>query len=161
MKAILQQNPDFKFATNQLSLPGDWPAQMGSGASAVHSIGGPAPDTSTAPGIADYLKEMEAKAEGATLSDFSKLAWASFYAFAEVASTIEGDITAQTLTEALGQTTSIDTKGITPPVDFTKAIPVSGMTRVFTDEAFLIGADDGEQVQEGDLIDTSTYVPIS
>jgi ABC-type branched-subunit amino acid transport system substrate-binding protein len=149
MKAILQLDPNFHFATVSLGLPSDWPSQMGSGASAVNAVGGLAPDTSTAPGIQTYLSEMKAKASGDTLSDFSKQAWASFYAFEQVASTIQGDITAKTLTQALGQASSISTEGITAPLNYTQPTPMVGITRIFSTQQFVLGAQDRKVVQAG------------
>ena len=43
MKAILQINPNFKFATNAQSVPGDWPTQLGSGASSLTAHRRPRP----------------------------------------------------------------------------------------------------------------------
>lgn len=158
MKAILQQNPNFKFATNQLSLPTDWAAQLGPQGSALNGIGGLAPDTSKAPGIVTYLTQMKAKATGDTLNEFSKLAWASWYAFAQVASTIKGPITAKSVTDALSKTSSIDTQGMTTPVDFTKPTQINAITRIFTTKLFVLGAGNGNVVQAGDLIDARTYL---
>jgi ABC-type branched-subunit amino acid transport system substrate-binding protein len=158
MKAILQQNPNFHFATNQLSLPTDWAAQLGPQGSALNGLGGLAPDTSKAPGIVAYLTQMKAKAPGDTLNEFSKLAWASWYAFAQVASTIKGPITAQSVTAALGKASSVSTEGMTAPVDFTKRTQINAITRIFTTELFVLGAHDASVVQVG-LIDARTYLP--
>jgi hypothetical protein len=149
MKAILQINPKFQFATNAQSVPGDWPTQLGSGAAQLTLIGGLAPDSSTAPGIQAYLSEMKAKAGSDVLSDISKQAWASFYAFEQVASTIKGDITAKSLTDALGQASNVTTQGITAPINFTQATPLAGFTRLFSSELFVMGAQDGKVVQVG------------
>jgi ABC-type branched-subunit amino acid transport system substrate-binding protein len=157
MKAILQQNPNFHFATNQLSLPTDWAAQLGPQGSALNGLGGLAPDTSKAPGIVAYLTQMKAKASGDTLNEFSKLAWASWYAFAQVASTIKGPITAQSVTAALGKASSVSTEGMTAPVDFTKRTQINPITRIFTTNLFVLGAHDGSVVQVG-LIDAGTYL---
>jgi ABC-type branched-subunit amino acid transport system substrate-binding protein len=158
-KALLQQNPNFKVATNNLSLPGDWVQQLGSQATAVNGLGGVAPDTSTAPGIVDYFNTMKAKAPGDTLSDFSKLAWASWYGFAQVASSIKGDITAKSMSEALSHTTSVDTHGITGSPDFTKPHPVKQLTRVFSTQLYITGAQNGKAAQVGEPIQGSTLVP--
>ena len=158
MKAILQQDPSFKFATNQLSLPADWVTQLGSQASAANGLGGLAPTTSQAPGIVAYLQEMQAKAPGDTLSEFSELAWASWYAFAQVASTIKGPITAQSLTAALGEATSVSTEGITPPVNFTQRTQFASISRTFTTKLFVLGAQDGKLAQVG-VTNARTYLP--
>jgi ABC-type branched-subunit amino acid transport system substrate-binding protein len=159
MKSILQQDPNFKLAANELALPGDWPTQLGQQAGALNTIGGLAPDTSKAPGIASYLAQMKAQAPGDQLSDFSKLAWASWYAFAQVASTIKGPITAQSVTAALGKASSVSTEGITAPVDFTKATQIKAITRIFTTQFFVLGADNGSVVQSGGLINAGVYFP--
>jgi ABC-type branched-subunit amino acid transport system substrate-binding protein len=158
-KAILQLDPKFRFATNQLSLPTDWATELGTQSTALNGLGGLAPDTSQAPGMIEYFKEMKAKASGDALNEFSKLAWASWYAFAQVASTIKADVTASSLTDALGKASSVDTKGIAAPVDFTKPTPVKSMTRVFTTKLFVLGAEAGKVVQVGDLVDATTYIP--
>jgi ABC-type branched-subunit amino acid transport system substrate-binding protein len=160
MKAILQLDPNFHFATLSLGLPRDWPSQMGSGASAVNALGGLAPDTSTAPGIQAYLSEMKAKASGDTLSDFSKQAWAAFYAFEQVASTIQGDITAitaKTLTQALGQASSVSTEGITAPLNYTQPTPLVGITRIFSTQQFVLGAQNGKVAMVGS-VDAKDYL---
>lgn len=157
IKAILQQDPTFKLAANELAVPGDWPTQLGSQASAVNTIGGLAPDTSKAPGVVSYLTNMKAQAPGDPLSDFSKLAWASWYAFDQVASGINGPITAQSVTAALGKATAVNTDGITAPVDFTKPTPIGAITRIFTTQIFVLGADSGSVVQSGGLINAGTY----
>lgn len=158
MKAILQQDPSFKFATNQLSLPGDWVTQLGSLASAANGLGGLASDNSQAPGVVAYLTQMKAKASGDTLSEFSELAWASWYAFAQVASTINGPVTAQSLTAALGKATSVNTEGMTPPVNFTQRTQFASISRIFSTKLFVLGAQDGKVAQVG-LIDARTYLP--
>lgn len=157
IKAILQQDPNFKISANELAVPGDWPTQLGSQASALNTIGGLAPDTSKAPGVVSYLTNMKEQAPGDPLSDFSKLAWASWYAFAQVASGINGPITAQSVTAALGKATAVNTQGITAPVDFTKPTPINSITRIFTTQIFVMGADNGSVVQSGGLIDAGTY----
>jgi ABC-type branched-subunit amino acid transport system substrate-binding protein len=157
MKAILQIDPNFHFATNALSLPGDWPTQMGSGASAVTAIGGLAPDTSSAPGIQAYLSGMKAKASGDPLSDISKQAWASFYAFEQVASTITGDITASTVTAALGHAANVTTEGMTGPSNYTQPTPLAGITRIFGSQLFVMGAQNGKVAQIG-TIDAKDYL---
>jgi ABC-type branched-subunit amino acid transport system substrate-binding protein len=149
MKAILQLNPNFHFATTEVALPGDWPKQMGSEASAVNALGGLAPDTSSAPGVQAYLSEMKAKASGDTLNDFSKQAWASFYAFAQVAGTITGDITAKSLTQALGQASAVTTQGITGTANYTQPTPLAGITRMFSTQQFVLGGQGGTVVQVG------------
>jgi ABC-type branched-subunit amino acid transport system substrate-binding protein len=157
MKAILQQDPNFKLSANELAVPGDWPTQLGSQGSAVNTIGGLAPDTSKAPGVVSYLTNMKAQAPGDPLSDFSKLAWASWYAFAQVAGGIKGPITAQSVTAALGKSTSVNTEGITAPADFTKPATINAITRIFTTEVFVLAADNGTVVQSGGLLDAGTY----
>jgi ABC-type branched-subunit amino acid transport system substrate-binding protein len=158
MKAILQINPQFKFATPQLGLPGTWAQQMGAQASSITTLGGLAPDTSSAPGIQDYLKYMKSRAKADTLNEFSKTAWASWYAFAQLVATLHGAITAQTLTTALDSATSVSTDGITAPVDFTKPTPTQGMTRIFGMQQIVVKGQNGEQLQSG-TIDASTLLP--
>ena len=157
MKAILQINPNFKFATNSQSVPGDWPTQLGAGAASLNLLGGLAPNSSTEPGIQAYLSEMKDKAGSDVLSDISKQAWASFYAFTQVAKTIKGDITAKSVTDALGQASAVTTQGITGTTDFTKATPLGGTTRTFNTQLYVLGAKDGTVVQIG-TADAKDYI---
>jgi ABC-type branched-subunit amino acid transport system substrate-binding protein len=157
MKAILQLNPNFHFATTSGALPSNWPAEMGSGASAVNAVGGLAPDTSSAPGVQAYESEMKAKASGDTLNDFSEQAWASFYAFQQVASTIKGDITAKAVSQALGQASGVTTEGITGTINYTQATPLAGVTRLFSTQLFVTGAQDGKLVQVA-TVDAKDYL---
>ena len=157
MKAILQVNPKFQFATNAQSVPGDWPTEMGSGASSLTIIGGLAPDSSTSPGVKAYLSEMKAKAGSDVLSDISKQAWASFYAFDQVASKIKGDITAKSVTDALGQASSVTTEGMTGTTNFSQATPLGGTTRTFNTQLFVMGAQNGTVVQTG-TVDAKDYI---
>jgi len=132
--------------------------QLGSQASAAYGLGGLASDTSTAPGVVEYLKEMRAKASSDTLSEFSKLAWASWYAFAQVASTIKGPVTAQSVTAALGKASSVSTEGMTPTVDFTKRTQFASISRIYSTKLFVLGAQDGKAAQVG-LVDARAYLP--
>jgi ABC-type branched-subunit amino acid transport system substrate-binding protein len=157
MKAILQVNPKFQFATNAQSVPGDWPTEMGSGASSLTIIGGLAPDSSTSSGVKAYLSEMKAKAGSDVLSDISKQAWASFYAFDQVASKIKGDITAKSVTDALGQASSVTTEGMTGTTNFSQATPLGGTTRTFNTQLFVMSAQNGTVVQTG-TIDAKDYI---
>ena len=91
------------------------------------------------------------------LSDISKQAWASFYAFTQVAKTIKGDITAKSVTDALGQASAVTTEGITGTTDFTKATPLGGTTRTFNTQLFVMGAKDGAVVQIG-TADAKDYI---
>lgn len=157
MKAILQVDPNFHFATVSAALPGNWPSEMGTGASAVNAVGGLAPVSSTSPGVQAYVSEMKAKAPGDTLNDFSEQAWASFYAFAQVAGSIKGDITAQSLTQALGQASNVSTEGMTGTIDFTKPTPLAGIPRVFSSQLFVLGASNGKVVEVG-TVDAKDYL---
>jgi ABC-type branched-subunit amino acid transport system substrate-binding protein len=157
MKAILQVNPNFHFATVAAGLPGNWASEMGSQASAVNAVGGLAPVSSSAPGVQAYLSEMKAKAPGDALNDFSEQAWASFNAFEQVASSVKGDITAQSLTAALGHATNVTTQGMTAPIDFTKASSLAGVTRLFSTQLFVLGAKNDQILQIG-TVDAKEYL---
>ena len=61
------------------------------------------------------------------------------------------------MTAALGKATAVNTEGITAPVDFTKPTPIGAITRIFTTQIFVMGADSGSVVQSGGLINAGTY----
>jgi hypothetical protein len=162
MKALAQQDPHFEMATNSSALPSDWPVLLGSAAKNVHTIGPIAPQSSTAPGVVAYLKNMKAMASADTLNYFSEMAWASWYPFAQAAATVSGDLTAASLTTALSKETAINTEGITPGlINYTEPLSAYGMTRVFGNSEFLIGAQNGVATEEGAPIQWNTLLPQS
>ena len=157
MKAILQINPNYKFATTSQAVPSTWVTELGAQASSLTLVGTVAPDSADVPGVKEYLSEMKAKAGSDVLSDISKQAWASFYAFSQVAKTIKGDITAKSLTDALSQASAVTTEGISGTTDFTKATPLGGTSRTFNTQLFVIGAKDGVPTEIG-TVDAKDYV---
>lgn len=157
IQALLQLDPSFEVATGYDSLPANWPAELGAGASHVHSIGQIAPTTSSAAGVQAYNKSMAQYASGDTLSEESEVSWAAFYVFSEAAAQISGAVTAQSLTAQLKQSSNLSTEGMTPPVSYTQALTVGPMTRVFSTNAFLEGASNGQVVQVGGPL--TGYVP--
>lgn len=79
--------------------------------------------------------------------------WVSMKVFDEVASAVEGDVTASTLTEALNAASAVDTGGLTPTIDFTNPLPMPDLARLFNTTAVNFAATDGKLVQQGEPID--------
>jgi branched-chain amino acid transport system substrate-binding protein len=86
-------------------------------------IAGMYPDISTPPWDA-YRAALEANNVDQVANDFNSLGgmgtWAAYMGFAQIASTIEGDVTALAFFEAASKTTALDLGGMVPVLDFTK-----------------------------------------
>ncbi|HRD99836.1 MAG TPA: ABC transporter substrate-binding protein, partial [Ilumatobacteraceae bacterium] len=86
-------------------------------------IAGMYPDISTKPWDA-YRAALDKAGIDQVKSDFNSLGgmgtWAAYTAFAQIAATIQGDITAKSFYEAASATTDLDLGGMVPPIDFTK-----------------------------------------
>lgn len=86
-------------------------------------ISGMYPDISTAPWD-DYRAALDAGGIDQEANDFNSLGgmgtWAAYMGFTQIASTIEGDITAASFYEAASNTTSLDLNGMVPVLDFTQ-----------------------------------------
>jgi ABC-type branched-subunit amino acid transport system substrate-binding protein len=157
--ALYQQNPNIHLSAIDTGLPPDWAKAMGPAAGVLTQIASLPPTTSTAPGVQDYVNEMKAQSPGSALNFFSILAWASWYAFYNVASTIAGDVTPASLTAALGKASAVQTDGMTPPVDFTKPIPYNKITRNFSTVVAISHAMNSKIVQDGGAVDARTLIP--
>ena len=108
--------------------------------------------------MVEYLQQMKAKSPGAQLNAFSEQAWASWYAFYNVASTIHGDINAATLDAALSKATSISTDGITAPVDFAHPEPFEGLPRTFSTYVAIARAVNGKVIQQGKFVNGMSFL---
>jgi ABC-type branched-subunit amino acid transport system substrate-binding protein len=161
--ALYQQNHDVVLVSHSAGLAPDWATAMGPAASAVTQLSSLPPTTSSAPGVQAYVNDMKAQSPSSTLNAFSELAWASWYAFYGVASTISGDITAASMTAALGKATAVSTNGMTPPVDFTKATPWTtagdNIVRNFSTAVVISTAVDSKITQLGETVDAHTLIP--
>jgi ABC-type branched-subunit amino acid transport system substrate-binding protein len=157
--ALYQQNPNIHLAAIDTGLPPDWAKAMGPAAAVLTQIASLPPTTSTAPGVQDYVNEMKAQNPGSALNFFSILAWASWYAFYNVAATIHGDVTAASMTAALTTSSAVQTNGMLPPVDFTKPIPYNQITRSFSTEVAISNAVNSKIVQSGGAVDARTLIP--
>lgn len=81
------------------------------------------PDLSTSPWD-DYRATLEANNIDQVANDFNSLGgmgtWAAYMGFAQIAATIQGEITAASFFEAASKTTALDLNGMVPVLDFTK-----------------------------------------
>lgn len=84
-------------------------------------------------------------------------AWVSYVVFSDVASKIKGDITAATFKAALDQSSSVDTGGLSPTLDFTKKFPVPQLARLSNTQLLALSVRDGKLVQQGPFVDYATY----
>ena len=86
-------------------------------------IAGMYPDISTEP-WAEYRAALEEAGIDQEANDFNSLGglgtWAAYVAFAQIAETIDGDITAESFYEAANSTSSLDLGGMVPVLDFTQ-----------------------------------------
>ncbi len=86
-------------------------------------ISGMYPDISTAP-FDEYRTALEDNDIDQEALDFNSVGglgtWAAYMGFAQIASTIEGDVTAASFYEAASNTTALDLNGMVPVLDFTQ-----------------------------------------
>jgi len=86
-------------------------------------IGGMYPDIST-DAFSEYRVALDEAGLDTTELDYNSLGglgtWAAYVAFAQIAETIEGDITATSFYEAASTTSSLDLNGMVPVLDFTQ-----------------------------------------
>jgi ABC-type branched-subunit amino acid transport system substrate-binding protein len=81
------------------------------------------PDISTDPWT-EYRTALDEANLDMTKQDYNSLGgmgtWAAYTAFAQIAETIDGDITAKSFYDAASKTTALDLNGMVPVLDFTK-----------------------------------------
>jgi hypothetical protein len=76
--------------------------------------------------------------------------------FKEIAETLGDDINNETFLAALNKATDVDTGGLTPPLNFTKANEWKGVPfqkRIFNRNMVYTKIENGEQVQDGGFRD--------
>ena len=124
-------------------------------------ISGMYPDISTAPWD-DYRATLDSNKIDQVANDFNSLGgmgtWAAYIAFAKIASTIDGDITAKSFYDAASKTNALDLGGMVPVIDFTKEWTdgLPGYTRLFNRSVVFSKLDNGKVVA-----DTNEFVDVS
>jgi len=114
-------------------------------------IAGMYPDISTEP-WAEYRAALEAAGVDQTANDFNSLGglgtWAAYVGFTQIASKIEGEITAKSFYEAANTTTNLDLNGMVPPIDFTKEWTdgLEGYNRLFNRSVVFSKLENGKVV---------------
>jgi len=109
------------------------------------------PDISTDP-WAEYRRALADAGLDTTALDYNSLGgmgtWAAFTAFAQIAETIEGDITAESFYEAASTTTNLDLRGMVPVLDFTQEWTdgLEGYQRLFNRSVVYSQLEDGKVV---------------
>lgn len=151
-QAFLQADPDIRFGVAAVGMPEDW-AESIPDVDRFTVIDAMAVLGSDEPGMQAFRDQMEEYAPDAALTSHAVRSWVGADVFAQVAETIEGDVTSESLVAALNEANSIDTGGITAPIDFTEPHETDTVTREFNTQFRLQVAVDGEAQNEGDLID--------
>ena len=114
-------------------------------------IAGMYPDISTEP-WAEYRAALEEAGVDQEENDFNSLGglgtWAAYVAFAQIAETIEGDITAESFYEAANSTSNLDLGGMVPVLDFTQEWTdgLEGYNRLFNRSVIFSQLEMGEVV---------------
>ncbi len=109
------------------------------------------PDISTAP-WAEYRVALDEGGYDTTELDYNSLGgmgtWAAFVAFAQIAETIDGDITADSFFAAASATSKLDLGGMVPVLDFTKEWTdgLKGYERLFNRSVVFSKLEDGKVV---------------
>ena len=114
-------------------------------------ISGMYPDISTAPWD-DYRAALEADNIDQEANDFNSLGgmgtWAAYMGFAQIARTIEGEVTAKSFYDAASKTSNLDLGGMVPVLDFTKEWTdgLPGYTRLFNRSVVYSKLENGKVV---------------
>ena len=119
------------------------------------------PDISTAPWD-EYRATLEANDVDQEANDFNSLGgmgtWAAYMGFAQIASTIEGEITASSFFEAASNTTELDLGGMVPVLDFTQEWTdgLEGYPRLFNRSVVYSQLSNGQVIPvDNDFVDVS------
>jgi branched-chain amino acid transport system substrate-binding protein len=112
--------------------------------------------TGSMPGVVRYRAEMAKYAPGAAVDGISLNSWLGTWAFAQVARTMQGDVTRETVMSGFGNLTNFNVYGLLPEgFGTTKEFALPGLNRLFNQQAVEGVVKDGKAVQ------TSTgYVPV-
>ena len=114
-------------------------------------IAGMYPDISTEP-WAEYRAALDEAGIDQEENDFNSLGglgtWAAYVGFAQIAETIDGDITAESFYEAANTTSSLDLGGMVPVLDFTQEWTdgLEGYNRLFNRSVIFSQLEMGEVV---------------
>lgn len=114
-------------------------------------IAGMYPDISTTPWDT-YRSVLEENDIDQEALDFNSLGgmgtWAAYMGFAEIASSIDGEVTAASFYEAASNTTSLDLDGMVPVLDFTQEWTdgLPGYNRLFNRSVVYSALDNGKVV---------------
>ena len=114
-------------------------------------IAGMYPDISTEPWD-EYRAALDAAGVDQVANDFNSLGgmgtWAAYMGFMQIASGIEGDVTAKSFFDAASATTALDLGGMVPVLDFTQEWTdgLPGYTRLFNRSVVFSQLDNGQVV---------------
>jgi ABC-type branched-subunit amino acid transport system substrate-binding protein len=148
--ALQQSGSDIKQYGNQ----GNLNAISAKGAEEVtdgNIISGMYPDISTEPWD-EYRAALDAAGVDQVANDFNSLGgmgtWAAYMGFMQIASGIEGDVTAKSFFDAASATTALDLGGMVPVLDFTKEWTdgLPGYSRLFNRSVVYSQLDNGQVV---------------
>lgn len=158
--ALQQAETDVKQYGNQ----GNLNAISAKGAEEVTNgniIAGMYPDISTAPWD-EYRAALDANDIDQEALDFNSLGgmgtWAAYMGFAQIASTIDGEVTAASFYEAASNTTALDLDGMVPVLDFTQEWTdgLPGYNRLFNRSVVYSQLENGKVVPvDNDFVDVS------
>jgi ABC-type branched-subunit amino acid transport system substrate-binding protein len=133
------------FAIAEGGLPEVVLKEVGAAADPVLGIGQFLPASSKEGIVQELGKKVAAKNPKIPYDGFAKSGYASVEVVKEAAKNVSGELTAETLTEALPTITDYNT-GLGPVADFSKPSSVPGFERVFNVELFVNEVKNGEYV---------------
>jgi ABC-type branched-subunit amino acid transport system substrate-binding protein len=148
--ALQQSGSDIKQYGNQ----GNLNAISAKGAEEVtdgNIISGMYPDISTEPWD-EYRASLDAAGVDQVANDFNSLGgmgtWAAYMGFMQIASGIEGDVTAKSFFDAASATSALDLGGMVPVLDFTQEWTdgLPGYTRLFNRSVVYSQLDNGQVI---------------
>ncbi len=127
------------FTTTQTLLPPFLEA-LGDDANGIKGVTtGPSVDDPT---LQPFRDDMQKYASATTINDFTYGGWLAVEAAAEVAKSVDGEVNAASLLDALNSTTDLELAGL-PPLDFTKDSGSKVYPRMFNANVKYVTVKDG------------------
>jgi ABC-type branched-subunit amino acid transport system substrate-binding protein len=106
------------------------------------------------PELADY--HADTRTAGVEPESYGANGWWTTLAFVEVLGLVDGEVTAESFTEALDAADNIELPG-TMPIDFTEPLDIPGYERLFNPYVHVSDAEGPDLVERPDLADTTEF----
>jgi len=143
IKALREQGFQGLIATPTSNITAEELTELGDAAENVVLVSDVARSGPARKQFEEELAEYSAD-EAAGVTDRGLNAWRGVHLFADVVEGIDGDVTRESITEALDSLSDYDTGGLTPNLDFSTPNPEPGFSRLFNPYVVGLTFADGE-----------------